>query len=103
MTGLTTTVSSEQHRGGTSPSQAPTQRPVAPTMLITERQVRFSTAAALALPLAGTRGFVAVMRKLAKKALTAFDGSERPPAKRHYPKRYGFIENAAMSRAMDRL
>jgi hypothetical protein len=32
-----------------------------------------------------------------------FAASEKPPARRHYPKRYGYLENALMSREMDRL
>jgi hypothetical protein len=62
--------------------------------LITEQQVLFSTAAAVALPPAKIRALGAFGSWLANAA--------RPP-KPLYPKRRPWLENAAMSRAMDRL
>jgi hypothetical protein len=104
MTDQATTVSPEQPAGvGTSAPPEQTHSTMAPTTLITEQEVRFSTAAAVALPPARTRGFGDVVHGLAEKVRAVFASSEKPPAKRHYPKRYDFIENAAMSRAMDRL
>lgn len=98
MTDLTTTVSE-----GTS-SQEPTHLPtMAPTQLITEQQLQFSTAAAVALPPSRTRGIGDLVQVVAAKVRAAFARSEKRPAKKDYPKRYGWIENAAMSRAMDRL
>jgi hypothetical protein len=68
--------------------------------LITEQQVLFSTAAAVALP-GETRGGA---HRPGTGALHAmFAASEKRPARRHYPKRYGYLENALMSREMDRL
>lgn len=93
MTELATTLSPTQQ---TDPA-------VAPTTLITEQQLRFSTAAAVALPPARTRGFGDVVHDVVAKVRAAFARPEKRPAKKHYPKRYGFIENAAMSRAMERL
>jgi hypothetical protein len=49
--------------------------------LITEQEVLFGTAAALARPAPKTRS----------------------PRGRYYPKRYAYLENSAMSREMDRL
>jgi hypothetical protein len=70
--------------------------------LITEQQVLFSTAAAVALPPAKTRRWSAV--QAVSGALRAmFAASEKPPAKKHYPKRYVWLENSLMSREMDRL
>jgi hypothetical protein len=63
--------------------------------LITEQQVLFSTAAAVALPPARTRRWTDALR-----AMFAFSTK---PAKPVYPKRHVWLENAAMSREMDRL
>ena len=67
------------------PAEAPT--------LITEQQVLFSTAAAVALPRPKTRGGV----------LGWLMNAAAPPAPRQEPKRYVWLENAMMSREMDRL
>jgi hypothetical protein len=32
-----------------------------------------------------------------------FAASEKPPARQHYPKRHDWLDNALMSREMDRL
>ena len=68
-------------------------------VLITSQQVLFSTAAVVGAPRESTGGrLVAVLRRM-------FATSTEPPRPRsgYYPKRYGYIENAAMARAMDRL
>lgn len=68
--------------------------------LITEQQVRFSTAAALSAPTRRTRnaGFVAAMRRL-----FAVSPESTRPERRHHARRYTFLENALMAREMDRL
>ena len=106
MTDLATTYGSEQNTGASpTPSPTPTQpQPqTAPTTLITAEQVRFSTAAAVALPPAKTRGFVDVMHEVLAKVRAAFASSDVPPARRHYPSRYDFLEQSRMAREMDRL
>jgi hypothetical protein len=74
-----------------------------PTTLITEQQVLFGTAAAVALPPAKTRGFGDAISELAAKVRAVFAASEKPPAKRHYARRYDFLEDSRMAREMDRL
>jgi hypothetical protein len=69
--------------------------------LITEQQVLFSTA--VALPPAKTRRWSDTVRAVTGALRAMFAASEKPPARRHYPKRYGYLENALMSREMDRL
>ena len=70
--------------------------------LITEQQVLFSTAAAVALPPAKTRRWSSV-----HTAVSAFGtwiaAAAKPPVKPIYPKRRQWIENALMSREMNRL
>jgi hypothetical protein len=72
--------------------------------LITEQQVLFSTAAAaVALPPAKTHRWSDTVQAVTRALHAMFATSEKPPAQRHYPKRYGYLENALMSREMDRL
>jgi hypothetical protein len=71
--------------------------------LITEQQVLFSTAAAVALPPAKTRRWSYRIQAVSAALGAMFAASEKPPARRHYPKRHGYLENALMSREMDRL
>lgn len=67
--------------------------------LITEQQVRFSTAAALSAP---TRQRTRNARVVA--AMRRMFASEAPrPERRHHARRYSFLENALMGREMDRL
>jgi hypothetical protein len=97
MTELTT--SSEQ-QSGTGTSAAPAKSGHA---LITEQQVLMSTAAAVALPPAKIRRFSDAVHAVA----SAFGGwlvsAAKPPAKPVYAKRHEWLENAMMSREMDRL
>lgn len=77
---------STRYRASTAPATAaPTAAPAAdePT-LITEQQVMLGTAAACA-------------RRPAQK------GKKEKPARRQYPKRHAYLENALMGREMDRL
>jgi hypothetical protein len=71
--------------------------------LITEQQVLFSTAAAVALPPAKTRRWTGAIQAVSGALRAMFAASEKPPAKKHYPKRYVWLENSLMSREMDRL
>jgi hypothetical protein len=104
MTDLATTFGPKQDTSaGRTPATSPARSTVEPTTLITEQQVRFSTAAAIALPPAKTRGFGDAIGELAAKVRAVFAASEKPQAKRYYARRYDFIESAAMSREMDRL
>jgi hypothetical protein len=71
--------------------------------LITEQQVLFSTAAAVALPPAKTRRWSDTVQAVSRVLHAMFAASEKPPARRHYPKRHAYLEDALMSREMNRL
>jgi hypothetical protein len=71
--------------------------------LITEQQVLLSTAAAVALPPATTRRWSDTVHAVSTALRAMFAASERPPARQHYPKRHAWLDNALMSREMDRL
>ena len=71
--------------------------------LITEQQVLFSTAAAVALPPAKTRRWSDTVHAVSGALRAIFAASEKPPARRHYPKRHAWLDNALMAREMDRL
>jgi hypothetical protein len=86
----------------TSPVTSVTNSTEAQT-LITEQQVLFSTAAAVALPPAKTRRWSYRIQAVSAALGAMFAASEKPPARRHYPKRHAYLENALMSREMDRL
>lgn len=69
------------------------------TTLITEQQVLFGTAAAVALPrVRPSRWSVA-----AKAVSGAMSALSRPPAARYKARRFVYLENAQMSREMYRL
>ena len=70
--------------------------------LITEQQVLFSTAAAVALRPAKTRGWSDTVVTLASAVGSWLTSAAKPP-KPVYPKRHAWLENALMSREMDRL
>jgi hypothetical protein len=70
--------------------------------LITEQQVLFSTAAAVALPARKTRGWSDTVVALATAVGSWVTSAAKPP-KPVYPKRHVWLENALMSREMDRL
>jgi hypothetical protein len=71
--------------------------------LITEQQVLFSTAAAVALPPAKTHWWSDTTHAVTGALRAMFAASEKPPARRHYPKRHVWLDNALMAREMDRL
>ena len=70
--------------------------------LITEHQVLVGSTAALAGPAVRRHGFRAAVRALFASTEKA-DRPEKGYKPKHYPKRYSYIEDAAMSRMMDRL
>jgi hypothetical protein len=86
----------------TSPVTSVTNSTEAQT-LITEQQVLFSSAAAVALPPAKTRRWSYRIQAVSAALGAMFAAAEKPPARRHYPKRHAYLENALMSREMDRL
>jgi hypothetical protein len=103
MTDIATTSNRKlEDSGETSPVTSVTNSTEAQT-LITEQQVLFSTAAAVALPPAKTRRFSDTIQAVSATLRAIFAASEKPRARRVYPKRYGYLENALMSREMDRL
>jgi hypothetical protein len=89
---------------GAGPSAAPvTAKSAEAHALITEQQVLFSTAAAVALPPAKTRRFSDAVHAVAGSVRAWLVSAAKPPAPRRYPKRYVWLENSLMSREMDRL
>jgi hypothetical protein len=98
MTDMATTFSPELDESRETPvTSAPTSTDT--HTLITEQQVLFSTAA-VALSPATTRRW----RDTVSTAVRAmFAAPDRRPARQHYPKRHAWLDNALMSREMDRL
>jgi hypothetical protein len=93
----------EQQSGtGTSAAPAPA-KPGHGHALITEQQVLMSTAAAVAQPPAKTRRFSYAVHAVASAVAGWLASAAKPPAKRVYAKRHVWMENALMSREMDRL
>jgi hypothetical protein len=70
--------------------------------LITEQQVLFNSAAAVALPQQRSRGWSDAVHVVAASLHSWLANAAQPP-KPIYPKRRVWLENAAMSRAMNRL
>ncbi|WP_156662921.1 hypothetical protein [Mycobacterium sp. 1274761.0] len=68
--------------------------------VITEQQVLFSSAAVLA-PAPARRHAVVYGFTSAVRAI--FARPEKPRRIKHYPQRFGYLENSAMSRQMARL
>ena len=95
-------------KAGTNNQTPKTQSAPAPSVekstdtaaLITEQQVLFGSAAALAPAPARHRN---VAHELASTVRAMFARPEKSHAPRHYPQRFGYLEQSAMSRAMDRL
>jgi hypothetical protein len=101
MTDMATTFSPEHEDSyGTSPVTSVASS--TETDLITEQQVLFSTAAAVALPPARTRRISDAVHAIASAVGSWVASAARPP-KPAYPKRHVWLENALMSREMDRL
>ena len=95
-------------KAGTNNQTPKTQSAPAPSVekstdtaaLITEQQVLFGSAAALAPAPARHRN---VAHELASTVRAMFARPEKSHAPKHYPQRFGYLEQSAMSRAMDRL
>lgn len=90
-------------RSGTrnAPAQAVGQ-PTDAAALITEQQVLFASAAALA-PAPSRVLHPNVAHGLAMAVRAMFMRTEKSHAPKRYPQRFAYLENSAMSRAMDRL
>lgn len=74
----------------------------AASALITEHQVVFSTAAAVALP--RRRRLSDTVSRAMSSALTRWrTRAERRPVRHDHPSRMSYLENSTMSREMDRL
>ena len=84
-----------------SPISVPAPSPDG-TTLITEQQVMFSTAAAVALRPARASRWATAM-EMVSGAVGAIFTDSRPPAQRYVARRYVYFENAMMEREMDRL
>jgi hypothetical protein len=99
MTDLTTTTRPSTQMS-VEPSPAPARTTSVEPTLITEQQVMFSTAAAIALPAKTHRwtdvfvSFTAAVRRAA---------GPPQPVQSHHSDRYVYLQNALMSREMDRL
>jgi hypothetical protein len=70
--------------------------------LITEQQVLFASAAALAPAIAPSR-HRNVAHDFALSVRSLFARPEKVRTPRHHPQRFGYLEQSAMSREMDRL
>ncbi len=69
-------------------------------VLITEQEVHFSTAAAVAVPSGkNARAWAGSLHRLFARSTA----DERPATHRHWPRRYSFLDQASMAREMDRL
>jgi hypothetical protein len=102
MTDMATTFSVESVQSrNTSPSTSVTSA-TETQAVITEQQVLFSTAAAVALPPARTHRFSDAIHAVAS-AVGSWVASAAQPPKPVYPKRHVWLENALLSREMDRL
>jgi hypothetical protein len=101
MTDLTTTVRPTPARAvAPIPAVASTVAAVEPT-LITEQQVLFSTAAAIAPPPARTRRWTGVFGSFAT-ALRKAAGPPQP-VPHHHSERFAYLETALLAREMGRL
>jgi hypothetical protein len=101
MTDMATTFSPELDGSRETSPVAPVTSSTETQALITEQQVLFSTAAAL--PPAKTRRWSDTVHAVGTALRTMFAASEKPPARQYYPKRHAWLDNALMSREMDRL
>jgi hypothetical protein len=102
MTDMATTFSSELDESRET-LVAPATSSSETQALITEQQVRFSTAAAVALPPAKTSRWSDTVHAVSTAVQAIFAAPEKRPARQHYPKRHVWLDNALMSREMDRL
>jgi hypothetical protein len=85
----------QQTKPGSAPAKA-VEQPT-DTALITERQVLFASAAALAPAPAAHRGAVGEYASAVRAMFT------HQAKRKHYPQRFNYLESSAMSREMGRL
>ena len=102
MTDLATTFSQELEESRETVAAASVTSSTETQAVITEQQVLFSTAAAVALPPARTRRFSDAAEAVAS-AVRGWLASAAKPATPAYPKRQVWLENALMAREMNRL
>jgi hypothetical protein len=102
MTDMATRFSPNLEESREASPAAPVTSPTETQAVITEQQVLFSTAAAVALPPAKTHRFSDAVHAVAS-AVGSWLESPAKPAKPAYPKRHVWLDNALMSREMDRL
>jgi hypothetical protein len=102
MTDMATTFGSKVGESSETPSSTSVRSAAGTQAVITEQQVLFSTAAAVALPPARTRRFGGGIYAVAS-AIGGWFASAAAPPKPVYPKRHVWLENALLSREMDRL
>ena len=88
------------------PTSEPSPVTVAPaiggTTLISEQQLLFSTAAAVALPRVKRSRWAIAIRSVSS-VMSALSTDSRPPVQRYQARRSAYLENAHMSREMNRL
>ncbi len=101
MTDMATTFSPEREDSRETSSVTSVTRSTE-TTLITEQQVLFSTAAAVALPPVRPRRLNGAVHAVAS-AVGGWVASAARPPRPVYPKRHVWLDNALMSREMDRL
>ncbi|MGO4444960.1 hypothetical protein AB4Z42_16530 [Mycobacterium sp. 2YAF39] len=102
MTDLTAIVRPTFQTPATPSAVSPPVPSAAEPTLITEQQLLFSTAAAVALPRVKPRRWVIAIKSVSG-AMSALFTDPRPPAKRYTPRRYMYLENGVMAREMHRL
>ncbi|MGY4650600.1 hypothetical protein [Mycobacterium sp. URHB0021] len=102
MTELATSYRRDDEAGDQAPSTS-TVKPTDTSTLITEQQVLMASAAAIGVAPVKTHRAIDALHALAGAVRLVFLGSDKPPAQRHYLKRHAYLENALMSREMDRL
>jgi hypothetical protein len=88
----------------TTPESAPAKAVEQPAdaTLITEQQVLFASAAALA-PAPAPATHRSVVGEFASTVRAMFTHEAKPRERKHYPQRFTYLESSAMSREMDRL
>lgn len=76
-----------------------------PSILITSQEVVFATAAAVSAPSPTTPWWTRAIHAVnaAASGMVRPSTADSRPARRDYPRRYTYLENALMSREMDRL
>jgi hypothetical protein len=100
MTDLTTTLRPTSDTTA-APTAAAVTTPTSEVALITEQQVRFSTAAAVALPATKSRRWTGAIASLVAAVRSAAGPPE--PVRRHHSERHAYLQNSLMAREMDRL